>query len=295
MKIIDISQGSQEWLDLRNSKITATDCAPIMGVSEYQSARMRWLDKVNPQPKVENDAMRRGKELEPIARDYFSKKYKADFIAPVVLNEDRPWQMASLDGYDARQKMLLEIKCPGEAVFARAKAGVISPDYLYQCHHQLATVQEATFVVLAFFRFDVLGQIETHEVIVDYNQKTVDEITAKEADFYYNHLLAWKEPTAGRLDYVTREDADWLRVSERWREAKKRLDQADKEEAAARTELISLSEGASCRGFGVQTTTYPRRGAVDYDAIPELQGVDKDRYRKATSTQWRVTDTWKEK
>ena len=98
MQIIQVAQGSGEWLTLRRSKITATDCAAILGKSKYKSPHMVWLDKRGKSKPFDNEAMKRGRDLEPEARDYFNKKLGLNCTPVVALSDENPWQMASLEG-----------------------------------------------------------------------------------------------------------------------------------------------------------------------------------------------------
>jgi hypothetical protein len=56
----------------------------------------------------------------------------------------------------------------------------------------------------------------------------------------------------------------------------------------ARDTMIELSNGESVILDGVEITHFTQKGLVDYKAIPELQGVDLDKYRKGASVRTRV-------
>ena len=63
----------------------------------------------------------------------------------------------------------------------------------------------------------------------------------------------------------------------------------EREEEILKQRLIDMSGGKSCRGSGVQVSRYIRKGTVDYGAIPELQGLDLEEYRKKPIEAWRIT------
>ena len=46
-----------------------------------------------------------------------------------------------------------------------------------------------------------------------------------------------------------------------------------------RDRLVALTSHASESGFGVTVTRYWKQGSVDYKKVPELRGVDLERYR----------------
>ena len=47
----------------------------------------------------------------------------------------------------------------------------------------------------------------------------------------------------------------------------------------------------NCMGPGIKATRYLVSGRVDYDAIPELKGINLDLYRKPATECYRVTET----
>ncbi|MFO1392753.1 MAG: hypothetical protein U1F09_03170 [Steroidobacteraceae bacterium] len=57
----------------------------------------------------------------------------------------------------------------------------------------------------------------------------------------------------------------------------------------AKAALIALAAHASEKGAGVQVTRYWKQGSVDYKKIPELKGLDLERYRSAAREEVRVT------
>ena len=58
-------------------------------------------------------------------------------------------------------------------------------------------------------------------------------------------------------------------------------------------ELLALGEGEKVRGAGVTLVKSVRQGNVNYKAIPELAGVDLEKYRGAPSEVWTLKETKK--
>ena len=87
---------------------------------------------------------------------------------------------------------------------------------------------------------------------------------------------------------VTRTDAEWLTKAQKWREAKRELEKWKEIEDALRLELIQLAGDNDASGGGIKLAKSTRKGLVDYEKIPELQGVDLDKYRKPTAVAWRI-------
>lgn len=108
LKLTELEQGSQEWHALRKTKITATDSTVIMGASHWKTKLQLYHEKLsNDPPEPNNERMQRGHDLEPVARELYNIQTWSD-MKPVVIVKD--WQMASLDGRDARSGRIVEIK-----------------------------------------------------------------------------------------------------------------------------------------------------------------------------------------
>ena len=128
-------QGSQEWFQLRKTKITATDAPIIMGESPWKKAIALYQEKLDPDFHiVENENMKRGTELEPFARLSFILDTGIDVNPHIVIKE---WAMASLDGISSCGKHLVEIKCLGKKGQELASKGEIHPYYKGQLQHQM--------------------------------------------------------------------------------------------------------------------------------------------------------------
>lgn len=148
MKIIEsIEQGTQEWLELRLGKVTASKFIEVMtngrGGKPSATAKSYMIKLVaeilrgQPMPFFENDAMRWGTETEPQARAMYELKNDVDVkeVAFVELNE---FVGVSPDGL-VGDEGLLEIKCPNtETQIKRFLDGVGLPkEYEAQVQGQL--------------------------------------------------------------------------------------------------------------------------------------------------------------
>lgn len=139
MPQVELIQGSAKWLEFRKSHITATDASVIDRSCPFKSLSKLWQEKkeiIFPEPM--NDAMRRGQDLEPIAREKFINQ-TGIFVIPVVWeSDDHHWMACSLDGMGEEngEKLLIEIKCPKQDTHNLAKQGSIKPYYYTQMQHQ---------------------------------------------------------------------------------------------------------------------------------------------------------------
>lgn len=198
MKIIDnVKQGSQEWLDLRLGKITASRMKDLLtnGIrgnpSKTAESYMIELiaEKLSGQPKqfFENDAMRWGTETEPQARAMYELETGHDVaeVAFIVKNE---FVGVSPDGLIGENGML-EIKCPTTATqIKRALSDNYHADYKAQIQCQLWVAQREWCDFLSFDpRLD--GPASFLIERVERDEKFITEMSEK-TDVFINNMLA---------------------------------------------------------------------------------------------------------
>lgn len=143
-----IEIGSFEWLEARRSKITATDAPIIMGVSPYCSPFELYHKKVENLEQLVTPAMRRGVDLEPIARDIFEETMGIFVMPRFQLHKDpESFMAASFDGIND-DGIVLEIKCPSKKEHELALTHIVTEKYRPQLMHQMcvAGVEEMYFM-----------------------------------------------------------------------------------------------------------------------------------------------------
>lgn len=134
MKIIELEQSSEAWLDWRKTGIGSSDAPAIIGISPWKTRKELWEEKVisyhgahklfsgaqlkailSKKAKKEligECAKNRGKNLEPDARiDY---EHWTGIKCPAVcgIHDDYTFLKVSLDGWDESRKHAIEIKAP---------------------------------------------------------------------------------------------------------------------------------------------------------------------------------------
>lgn len=132
MKIVDVAQGSQEWLAWRREGITGTDMPAIMKESPYRTPLMVWREKLGilaPEDLSDNPMVLRGKRCEAANRRLAETLLGGEFLLPYCLeDEDEPLFRYSSDGV-SEQSILVEIKSHSETVFREIEAlGANHPD-----------------------------------------------------------------------------------------------------------------------------------------------------------------------
>ena len=283
MKIIELEQNSPEWLEFRYSKIGASDAPIIMGQSPFQTAHSLYWAKIEKISQLQNYAMKKGHELEPKARDAFNiairELYKNESIdvKPLVAQSDEhDFIIASLDGIDMANKILVEIKCPGSKDHSCAIEGRIPEKYYAQLQHQLYVTGYEKMLYASYY--------EGRVVILpcSRNNLFIQQMLTEEIAFM--ECIRTKIPPAlVERDFDIREDPKFTSMALRYVECKKDLAMLQEEEELLKRELISLSEEKNCVGGGIKVTHHVRRGSIEYAKVPEIQGLDLERYRKEPS------------
>lgn len=136
MIVSDIEQGSDEWLQLRWGKITGTTFKQL-----FTSTWLGLLDQVVAErnsdfeltDSVVSDAMQRGNELEPIARNLYEvETFQQVQQSGFCLSSKFPFLGLSPDGW-VGYNGAIEIKCPNTATHVQhIRQNKIPSKYAYQ-------------------------------------------------------------------------------------------------------------------------------------------------------------------
>lgn len=281
--IVQLPQGSPEWLAYRRSRFNASESAALLGVSPWQTPYQLWLEKTGKTDSKPNAAMLRGTELEPAARAAYEEQTGL-VMQPLVLEAGR--YSTSLDGMTLDGDLVLEIKCPLRGtrsdLWRDVTAGAVPKHYLVQVQHQLMVsgAQTAHLWVFDGSR-GLLHEIQRDEALMERIQ------TAWEA--FAVHLDHDTPPALTDGDTVQRLDAEWAQAAKAFAEAKAQADQSAELLEAARQALLALARHPKECGAGVTVSRYWKAGNVDYKKVPQLKGVDLAAYRGKGREEVRVT------
>ncbi len=279
-QIVNVEQGSQEWLDLRRNKITATDSCVIMGVSPWRTPLQLWQDKIQGTQQEQTEAMKRGSRLEPGTLERFNKMSESDFKPVVIISDKYPWMMASLDGLD--DVVCVEIKHPNIDDHNEAKKGRVPKKYYPQCQHQLTVLGHTHMIYLSSH----LGDDEI--VIVERDDDYIAEMIIKEKEFF-DRLQNFDAPPETERDIITIDDVHFEKLSFLYRNIKEQLERLKIVEQQLRDELIEIAADRTVQGGGIRIRKVISAGRIEYDKIEQLKGLDLNRYRKESSVSWRIT------
>lgn len=278
-----IKVGTKEWLEIRRTKICASDAPILMGVSPYCTPLQLYHRKINGREIEQTAAMKRGSDMEEEARNAF-EQMTGHFVAPEFrISEDYDWMAASFDGIN-EQGVVVEIKCPNKKDHELAINGKVPEHYIYQCYHQMvvAKVNEMYYFSYSPYHLDPCAIVK-----VENPQCLIQRMLSKEQQFY--HCLVNKippEPTDE--DVQTIDDEDFLSKERRLRYLMEEHKKMEENIELVRNQLIEQCNGKKTQGLHLRYSPSFCQGSVEYKSIPQLKGVDLDEFRKPGYTKWRI-------
>jgi len=275
MQILDCAQRTEAWKKLRSQKIMASDASIIIKANPWKTPHQLWRQKLGlDAEEEENEAMRRGTALEPIALEYFSVINNMDFFKPaVVVSDKHSWMGASLDGLSYCKKYILEIKCGGEKLYNLAKNNEIPPYYYAQIQHQLAVTELDMCYYFVYYEGDgITLEIKRDDDYIKY-------LIAEEEKFY-NCLQNLVAPELTDKDYQKKEDEKWQELAKIWKHATKQIKYYETIERQVRQDLIALAGQSNAQGAGIKLSKCIKKGTIDYKKLVSENNINEEQYRK---------------
>lgn len=281
--ILKLVQGTAEWHAHRAQSRNASETPAVLGVSPWQTPYQLWLLRTGRAKQEVTFPMRRGTELEPAARAAYERQ-TGHIMEPLVLQEGE--YSASLDGITLDGGLILEVKCPvkGRAseLWQSVASGVLPEHYRWQVETQLM----------------VAGAALAHVWVFDGKEGLLLEVKPDPSTWPQIHS-AWDQfmqcltsdtpPPLTDRDTRERTDVQWQAAAAAYIEAKRLADEATTALEGAKASLIALASHTSESRVGVKVTRFWKVGAVDYKRVPELKGVDLEKYRGPARQEVRIT------
>jgi putative phage-type endonuclease len=141
MNIINVRQGSPEWLAVRAQHFTASEAPAMMGLSKYQSRSDLLKQKATGiAPDVDGFKQAlfdKGHESEASGRPMAEEIVGELYPVTASLEVDGLKLLASLDGATMMEDDIFEHKLWSESLAAQVDAGELSPHYTVQMDQQL--------------------------------------------------------------------------------------------------------------------------------------------------------------
>ena len=286
---VNYRQGSQEWLDWRKTKITASEIPIILGVSKWCTPLLLWQRKIGfASEQSDNFAMQKGRDLEPVVRDFVNKKYQFNFIPEVVVHPELDWAAASLDGIT--DKYILEIKCPGLADHQKAEEGVIPEHYYPQVQWQLF----CSGLKSGYYASHYKKQTEIFEFSID--QDYIDSIMPTVLEFY-KCMTELIEPAYSENDFVQITDDAFPEVAREWKAASELAKFYKNKESFFKDKILDFTDDSNCEGCGLKIKRVDRKGSIDWESLwneacfknPDLSdSINVESFRKDQIGYWKI-------
>ena len=288
----DMLQGSEKWIEWRQSHLGASDLPVVMGVSKWRTPYDLWREKLGfLQSSPDNFAMKRGRDLEPVVRDLTNSILGTSFEPVCMVHSEIDWAAASLDGYDAESGRILEIKCPGLADHKICEDKKIPTHYFPQVQWQLFVSDLTTCVYASYYEEQVLFvNVERDDEYI------ANELLPKAADFW-DHVVKAIEPERTESDVMPITDPLFQKYANQWKATHELVSHYKEKEAYYKDKLLDFTDDGNCEGFGVRCTRVNREGSIDWkrlwcdlkDHIPEVSKFDPEDYRKDQIGYWKVS------
>ncbi len=274
-KIIDLEQGSAEWLNFRKGKITASIVASCIGEKGAFLSKEKAKELIQGvyEPYV-SEAMKKGREYEELIRAKMEFIIGKDITPIVIQSLENELFMASLDGID-NEKTIYEFKYSTnnkeyEQVLKFKKP---SSKYYAQIQFQLFVggFEKCVFAVLNENDDLTYCMVKSDKEYQDFMLRKIDEFIK---DYLVNQKNDYKELEDTKAKNLT---IEIIRLENTIKPIKEKLESLKKE-------LIALANGEKARCLDI--TIYPQsRTIIDYKGFLEQKNitVPKEFYKESTS------------
>lgn len=289
--LIDLVQGSDSWKEFRREKIGASDAPIIMGVG-YKSVTDLYEEKVNGKDPFVSGAMRRGSEMEILARKW-AENLLGEELKPVVYQHAfHDWMIASFDGVNEDRSCAIEIKCPGERMHKLVKETNEIPDmYKWQMYHQMEVLNLKEMFYISFY-----DEEDAVVIKLDRDDVMIEHMVNCEKRFYIDHMMQKVKPS----EPEEVEDLEDLEIDDERRkqfeidfknlkQIRDKIKHWQDIEKYLVERIRSRCEGKSVCLGSFKCTKFSSKGTVQYKDIPELKDVDLELYRGPEKEIWRIT------
>lgn len=274
--IVELEQGSEEWLNFRRTKIGASDAPIIMGVSPFKTAKQLYEEKVFGVVHTEmNYGMRRGKRLEPFVLSMLNQELEIDLVPVVMQSDEMPFLIASLDGYEKNKNLICEIKCPNLEDHDLIYHGKVPDHYYPQLQHIMYVSKHNSMM---FVSYSEKAEEKLIYITVDAHEEYQKHLIEKEKIFYRSLCMEVLDPMFDST--VQRPDIDTLYYA--YKDLREDIKKLEDKAEQIKQQIISLCEDKTVITEKVSITKNSRV-SYDYDRLCKDLGVDKILYSKKTN------------
>lgn len=272
--IIDLKQGSREWLEFRKTKFNASETPDVLGIGfnkPYKLALIKSGDEVV----YQSYAMKAGIDNEPEIRDYLNAKYKLNLKPVVMLSDEDDRFSASLDGVDFENGVFCEIKFSKRELECVKEHGQPTEKYYYQIQHQFYV----TGLSRCIFAVGTINDNFDYEIIeaeIKRDEVAIDKIKNAWIEFEKNYMNQ-------------NLDDEWLTLSDELHELNEQKKLLDKKIEELKKRAIEKANGKELKAYGLTIYQTNRKPTIDYKSFVESQKLEVPKeYIKDGNISWSV-------
>lgn len=286
MKLCNIEQNTDSWLQFRKGKLGASDSPIIMLESPYKTPFQLWEEKTGiRESSYCSPAMQRGKDLEPVIRERIEHLIGKKLTPMVGIHDEIGYMMSSFDGID-EDGNIHEIKCANINDHRLCLGGVVPFHYKGQLQHQCKCKESDK---VTYWSYNESSEKDLAFVDMYRDEAYIKIMLNKEKEFY-ECLVNQTPPAFCQRDYADMTDPNWFHLAERYKSTKSLLNVLEKEEKDLKNTLLRLAGQSNAVGAGIKISKVITQGRLDYDAVLNHYGISDnlDQFRKKPTESWRI-------
>ena len=303
MKMINVKQGSPEWLALRKENYTASEAPAMMGDSSYTSRDQLIYQKVTgytpPVTPFMQQRFDEGHITEALARPIIEdREMKQLFPVTATRTVDGLPLLASFDGIDLDRLLIFEHKLWNPKIVAQIEGEGIEPAYYWQLEHQALVASNGSSETRVIFVCSDGTPGNLHWVYYEPQEHRQKALIDGWHQFHGDLIKAKALHEQGKLpnpyaEAVVRDDDAFIKAEKSYQLALIALEAAKATAEKAKQDLIDLTGGAKTKGTQFQLYPTYRKGSVRWqDAfkamLPEVPMKDLEPYKGKPSASWTV-------
>lgn len=276
----------EEWHEWRQTGIGSSDAPIIMLESPWATPYELWRQKLGYEKKeVSQFATEKGHRLEPQARAEYELNYGYEIPPANFEHEDLSFMHASLDGWNADKKTIVEIKYSGKEDFELARQGKVPEKYKWQLQHQLFVCSEAQRVHYVAFN-------EKRLHVVEVKREPVMQTQLIEACYkFWNCVREIRAPDLCDRDVREIKDEKLEDIVYLYNQTNVNMKSMKEQMESYKKILVNSLQDLPGKKFKISNFVVQktfRKGNVDYAKIPLLKDIDLNEYRKKGSEVWTI-------
>lgn len=249
-QMIDLAQGSPDWLAWREKGLGASDTPIVLEESPWMSAYQLWQQKAGlVKAKPPSAAMDHGRNSEETARLWYVQQTGVEVAPATAVYSDAEFIRASVDGWNAETRHLVEIKCPTTIEgFRKAKEGEIPVMYELQMFHEMEVMDAASCEYVCWFNGD--------GVIIPVQRNTdlwCTEILPQLEEFWRRvQAKEWPVPQGMEVN----ESTEWKLAADNFLAGKRRMREGEDMKRGGEAAMRRLATAKTTTGAGVKAIWY---------------------------------------